>query len=130
MPRLRPSRSEIFASDNSNAGFICSANTGLAEEVPIGPDAAAGSTGGEGEKCRRDGGKVEAPAPQIVPGSVDWDELRWLRDQVDRRAQFVDRAKGILCALDEQRRHPQAREVLGAQPRGLAGRVQRIGEQQ
>ena len=45
-------------------------------------------------------------------------------------AEILDRAEGVLCAVNEERGRAEVGEVAGALLLRLAGRVQRVGEQQ
>ena len=79
---------------------------------------------------RDDGAEIEPSALEIVSRALDRQDLGGSRDGPHRLAQLGDRAERIGGAVNEEGGNLQAREVLGAQALGFAGRVQGVGQQE
>ncbi len=69
-------------------------------------------------------------AAQIVRAALHFEQTVRRRDEGDGMRQFVKRAEGVARSMDEKHRRAEIRKVRGTKLRGLAGRVQRIGEQE
>lgn len=73
---------------------------------------------------------IEFPSQQIVPCTIDRDDLGPRRNQLHRGLHLFDRSEGVFRAVHEERRCTQRREVACPQLRRLAGRMQRVREKQ
>src|SRR5208283_891000 len=67
---------------------------------------------------------------QVVSGALDFEQLERRVYEGDCVLQFLERAERIARSMDEKNRCSQIGKVRSAELRGLAGRMQRIGEQQ
>ena len=67
---------------------------------------------------------------QTVPRTVNMNQSGWRRNQLNRGSQFLDRAKGVFSAADEQRRSMQVWEMCRPELGWFSGRMKRIREQE
>src|SRR5579863_8237299 len=74
--------------------------------------------------------QIEASALEIMPCPLDDDQLFFRWDQIKRRTHLSKRAEGIGRTMYENRAGRQRRKMRYAQLSGLAGRMQRVRQQE